>query len=427
MSDRITYMHSGQIGAPQMNGAAGSNGQMLQVLDDCLINGFNSQTVTMATKTATTVTLTFGVSHGYAERQLLLITGASDAALNGQHRVIAKTNTTVTIDAVGVSVTTGTITTKVAPLGWESIFGSNDALKRAYRSINPDNTKTVLYLDMTLPTGHGYNAANPIKRAAVSMCEDMTSLGVQINSYTDVKNNYGANPNGSLFWYQARGDAKDAAVNSIKNRSWVVVGNEDYFYFLTDWQTTNDTWIKQRDLFGFGDVPSIDKNDNYNCFWIGAYVVNDATSIYQAANGAKINSNPNNFNYNSESVGTAHGFFISSASGTGDLQSFSLSLGGILYLATMNLSGYKIASPLTYLGFPNANSQSLIIAPLYSMTLGASYSLRSEMGCLMAVTQDLADNKALDLNVVGETLLVATATDGVYKTQNGFFAINMGD
>ena len=77
---RFTWMHSGQLGAPQMNGAAGSNGQMLQVLDACLIDGFNPQTVTIATKTATTVTLTFGVSHGYEVGQLILVSGATDAA-----------------------------------------------------------------------------------------------------------------------------------------------------------------------------------------------------------------------------------------------------------------------------------------------------------------------------------------------------------
>src|SRR5690606_28768003 len=101
MSDRFTWMHSGQVGAPQMNGASGSNGQMLQVLDACLIDGFNPQTVTMATKTATTVTLTFGVVHSYAERQIVTVSGATDAALNGRHRVVSTTTNTITIDAVG--------------------------------------------------------------------------------------------------------------------------------------------------------------------------------------------------------------------------------------------------------------------------------------------------------------------------------------
>lgn len=425
MSDRITWMHSGQVGAPQMNGAAGSNGQMLQVLDACLINGFGSQTPISITKTATSVTLTFGVSHGYVERQLLLIAGATDAILNGSHRITAKTENSVTIDAIGVAVTTGTITTKIAPLGFESIFGSTDPLKRAYRSQNTQTTQTVLYLDMTIPASSGYHATNPLKRAMVSICEDMTTLGTQINSYTDAKNNFATNPNGSMFWYQARSDLKASAVTTGTNLSWVVFGNSNYFYFLPAWQTYDltATRLLQRDLFGFGDVKSFDDNDNFNCFWAGVYGANDSQEIYQAANGAHINGNPAIFDYETTAT-SAVGFFIKPSSGTGGLQSFSLLLSGAVDMRIGANSGIKFLPPLTYISFPNATSQTLLSSPLYSCVKDVDFYLRGNMGCLRAIQQDLKENQSLDLNVVDGVVIVAVAANGVYDFRTGFLAID---
>lgn len=423
--DRITWMHSGQLGAPQMNGAAGSNGQMLQVLDACLADGFNPQTVTAATKTATTVTLTFGVSHGYIERQLLLITGATDAALNGKHRVIAATTNTVTIDAVGITATTGAITTKVAPLGFESIFGSTDPLKRAYRSQNMQTTQTVLYLDMTIPASSGYHATNPLKRAIVSMCEDMTTLGTQINSYTDAKNNFAANANGAMFWYQARSDLKTSEVTASANLKWVLFGNGDYFYFLPAWQTYNltATRLLQRDLFGFGDIKGFDENNSYSCFWVGAYGDNDSQKLYQAANGGRINGDPSYFKYDASQAGAA-GFFIKPTSGVGGLEQFSLVTTGILDLSRSNQSGINFLTSLNYVAFPNLTSQTLLSSPLYACVKNSNFYLRSEMGCLRAIPQDLKENQSLDLNVVDDVVIVAVAANGVYDFRTGFLAID---
>lgn len=47
MSDkRFTWIHSGQLNAPQMDGVKLSEGQMLKVLDAVLATGFNPQTAT---------------------------------------------------------------------------------------------------------------------------------------------------------------------------------------------------------------------------------------------------------------------------------------------------------------------------------------------------------------------------------------------
>lgn len=416
MSDKFTWMHSGQIGAPQMNGAAGSNGQMLQVLDGCLINGFNPQTVTIATKTATTVTLTYGVSHGYELSQIIAVSGATDAALNGRHRVISKTATTVTIDAVDVAVTTGTITTKVAPLGWESIFGSADPLKRAYRSNDMQSSKTVLYLDMTLPAGHGYNTTNPAKRAMVSLCEDMTTLGVQINSYSDVENNYTVDPNGKLFWYQCRSNSKTSAVNESENRSWVIIGNGKFFYFFNEWQFLRKN-RNYRDFYAFGDMEYLSGEiGTGNCGWVGSTSANDAGNMLVASVGAVVGGNP--------SLTTdVTGFMTTGVNGTGLMRPFVFVSSGFLAqggVASKSSSGRDGVAE----NYPNPSTLSILGFPCYVST---GTNLRAKMPIMLNIHQNLGDNFSELDKLVSSSVLVVTLfyTRGSNTDGNGFFAFNL--
>lgn len=393
----FTWMHSGQLGAPQMNGASGSNGQLLQLLDACLINGFNAQTVVSATKTATTVTFTYGTNHGYVDRQLVDVSGATEVNLNGKHRVVALTENTITVNAIGVSSLSGTISTKVAPLGFASIFGSTDPLKRAYRSANPESTQTVLYLDMAIPAGGGYDASSPAKVARVSFCEDMTELGVQIGSYSDALNNYASNVNGSLFWYQAKGAIESDSVTTNQNGSWVVFGNGDYFYFMPEW-TTFSTYRgqKSRDFYAFGDVPSLSgEQDNFNCLWIGSVNINNRERInYVTSNGAKVDGNPT-------SAGDRVGYFIAKSSGLGGAQPLVIS-------SSCNPSQPLYFSGASGLPFPNASTQSLIGVPLYGLSAG---DLRTHMTRLLAIPQNMGNTPlaSYDLNIFGDLLVVALA------------------
>lgn len=409
MLDKFTWMHSGQVGAPQMNGAAGSNGQMLQVLDACLIDGFNPQTVTTATKTATTVTLTFGVAHGYVERQVVIVSGATDAALNGKHRVVSVTTNTITIDAVGVAATTGTITTKIAPLEFESIFGSADPLKRAYRSQNTQGTRTVLYLDMSLPTGHGYDAANPAKRAMVSMCEDMTTLGAQINSYTDAQNNYAVDVNGHLFWYQVRDRTKAGAVSTAINGDWVIVGNGDVFYFFQEWSSDAGARAgKQRDFYAFGDVKSLGGDaDSFNCMWAGAINKNDGLNLFYSSNGAR---------YEGVVTTSKVGYFIKAADGIGNLKEFILTCG------SGNLAALS-SGAFNDIAVPNPASQSLIAIPLYAKTVEC---IRAEMPKIMAMPHQLGNAFAdYDLRVSDGVAIVATHYGTGTALNYGYFAFDL--
>lgn len=405
---RITYMHSRQLNAPQMNAAEGSNGQLLQILDACLVGGYNTQSVTSVTKTADTVKLAFGLPHGYGAKQLLLISGASDAKLNGRHRIQSITEQTVTINLTGVSSTAGTISTKVAPLEFESIFGNTNPLKRAYRSNNELGTKTVLYLDMTVLSG--YHATQPARRAMVSACENMVELGVQINSYTDAINNYASNPNGSLFWYQNRNISKTTAVTSTINEDWVIVGNGDFFYLFHEYG--DDTRYQNqgfRDFHAFGDMNSFSGDyDRYNCY-LSAYVnTNDATNVQVRSSFIGAKSGKDNA-----------GFFIKAYDGVANLPPANIMP---MYTSSYTfISGYGSSNTMAY---PNPSTNSIITMPMYLFTANG---LRAEFPALRFIPQNLESNfSTFDRTIVDDLLLVGLhhGSSGAYV---GFYAIDLKD
>ena len=64
IGDDFTWMHSGQLGATKINTSNGApNGQLLSILDACLVDGFNVQTVSSVTINGSDIVLTFGLPH----------------------------------------------------------------------------------------------------------------------------------------------------------------------------------------------------------------------------------------------------------------------------------------------------------------------------------------------------------------------------
>lgn len=255
-------MTSEQLNAPIMQDV---NGQLLGVLDACLINGFNEQT---ASHYASGV-LTFGGVHGYIKNQHITI---SDSTGQGNYKIKEVSENQVIL--YEKPILQGQITTKITPLGWESIFGDDDPLRRAYRSKNDKSSKTVLFLDMTYPQNHGYHATNPARRAMVTMCEDMTNLGVPINDYTATINNKPANPNGALFIHQARNYSKTDRVVRTTPSQWVVCGDDSMFILMNNHSQTGtimsayifgDFEPLERECVGFwGSISNNDQAPNNN-------------------------------------------------------------------------------------------------------------------------------------------------------------------
>lgn len=235
-------MTSEQLNAPIMQDV---NGQLLGVLDACLINGFNEQSVAHYADGV----MTFGGVHGYIKNQYITV---SDSTSKGNYKIKDVSDNQVIL--YDKPILQGQITTKITPLGWESIFGDDDPLRRAYRSKNDKSSKTVLFLDMTYPANHGYHATNPARRAMVTMCEDMVVLGEPINDYTATINSKPTNPSGMLLINQARNYNKTDRVVRNTPSSWVLCGTDKMFILCNNYSSSGTNMYQSifGDFDGFG-------------------------------------------------------------------------------------------------------------------------------------------------------------------------------
>lgn len=278
MATNATWFSSSQIGAPSVNTTDPSG--LLKILDACLVTGWGEKSILSASIDGDLVTFNFGSGHGFNVFQKITITGADDPLLNGTHKTVSTTNNTATVRVIGALSSSGAIKIKIAPLGYESIFGTTDPLRRAYRSLSPSSNKRVLYLDMGYPASAGYAATTPSRRAMVSVCEDMTVLGEQINSLTDVINNKPTNKNGALFWHQSRNSTKDSDISS-QALNWKVIGNGDFFYIAITSSLYFGTASFRHDIFGFGEYVALDQSQPDRVFISANYSANDnSTSAY---------------------------------------------------------------------------------------------------------------------------------------------------
>ena len=280
------YVHT-NTNAPQLTNNFGC---MINVLDACLVNGFGSQTVSTLTASGTTVTATYGSAHNFMQYQVIEIAGATQTEYNGEHRILtvpdANTLTFELAAVPSVTTATGTITCKLPSLNWEKPFSATG--KAAYRSKN-----TLLsarpYLRVVDALDPAYTATYA-KYAKVGIVEDMTDidtmLGVQAPynaSFPDrnwVGSGSGATAiNGWAKWYYARSSnahsssGSDASNPPNDNRSWILIGNSDYFYILPSQVGGGSAFA-----YGFGAFRSLLNVDTSNTFL-------SAVCEYAAANG----------------------------------------------------------------------------------------------------------------------------------------------
>lgn len=142
----VKHFTSTMPGAPALTGAVGS---MVALLDACLVNGFGSKTATSLVVAAGIATMTFagGASAALVD-SVILVAGATPAALNGEQKVLSVSPTAVTFATAAADTTaTGTITFKMAGAGWLKPF--SDTNIGVYKSADPAGTGCHLRVDDT--------------------------------------------------------------------------------------------------------------------------------------------------------------------------------------------------------------------------------------------------------------------------------------
>lgn len=232
----INVYKSTDTGAPTINNATG---QLIGLLDACLVNGYSPGTVTSITRSGSTATLTFSADHGLTSKgHRLTIAGANEAEYNGTYNITVVNTTQISYTVSGTPATpaTGTITATKPGAGWTIAYTGTNL--RAYR-MGAGNQR-YLRVDDTGTT---------------------TARAVGYETMSDVDTGTGAFPTnaqiaGGLYWPKA---------GSAINRAWVLVASDNWVIYRTFYDGAT-----QLPMGFFGDFTSrLSTTDNYNTLIIG--------------------------------------------------------------------------------------------------------------------------------------------------------------
>lgn len=242
-ANEVVYFSSDETGAPVLNNAVGS---MIDVLDACLINGYNAKSVTSVVVTGNVATATIS-AHGYETGRIVEFAGAAPSGLNGRKKVTVTGSNTVTFPAPGISDQTasGTITAKRPPLGYTKLFSATG--KAIYQRNDVTATAMVLRVD---DTNSGASAAT---YARVKMVEAAADIDTVTNPAPTAAH---ANADG-LYWSKG--------VNNSSAKQWVLVGDGRTFYLFTDQDSYTFASYGCLHMRTFGDLGSYRVGDAYAC------------------------------------------------------------------------------------------------------------------------------------------------------------------
>lgn len=363
MAFPVKFYTSSHQGAPQLTNAWGD---LVALLDACLVNGFNSKTITALTSVGGVATATIGAGHLNVVDQILTVAGADQAEYNGEVKVLSVNATQFTYAITGSPAspaTTGSsMTAKVSPLGFAKAFtGTN---KGAYRSPNVLSNRPYLRVDNSLDAAYTTTYA---KKGKVTMAEGMTDIDTftgaraPYDATVPTKNEAASGSGASVIdgwykWYYARSTSNGSdsfGGGTAGNRNWVLVGDDRGFYLITSHEPSST----QRVVYTFSDFASYRPGDGFNTLLT-------ATEMYSAAN---VSPNINSTNYNSSDFNCQMAK-TGDATGKAVLRSH-LQVGGYTRLNLASLqtvaAAFSVTGFATGIPWPNGPDYSLLLHPVY--------------------------------------------------------------
>lgn len=327
MSNTVKYFHSDMIGAPALSGTAGA---MIALLDACLVNGWGTATVDSVVISGGIATVTRGAGHPFEPDMVVEISGASvsGGSINGQKKVLTVAGNTYTFDATGIAnqTATGTISHKIAPLGFTKAFNSTNLA--AYRSSDATGTQFYLRVDDT-----GTN------NARVVGYETMTAISTGDRAFPTE-----AQLSGGMFW------PKSSAADS-STRQWSLYGNGKTFYLCVRWTTAAGAMGV---VGSFGDLIKAGSTDAY-----AAYIHGPSSSIVVNAPGSS------SLEMDHMSNGSVDTRAPRAFTGVGAPVTMSRN-----YPVFVNsTSGYRSgeAAPANHIPFPNPADGGVYVAPWFAV------------------------------------------------------------
>ena len=387
------YDHT-MAGVPQVDI---NYGDMVNMLDAVLVNGFNSKSITAMSCVDNVVTLT-AAGHGMKVDQVIEVAGVTPIGYNGQWRVKwADTNTLRFELPVGVSFSAATSfgTVKTPGLGFGIAFtGTN---KRAYRSNNVLSNRPYLRVDNSLDPNYSstYQVYSKVTIAG-EMSDIDTFLGPRApyDPQAPTKNEVSTGSGSTVFngwgkWIQTLSSAvttPQAFSNTTKPagpRPWFIIGDDRFFYFFL---APNPSHPSQILPYYFGDYTSYKQGDVYDSI-LGSneYYVNASSTFYHGQYS--------NFGYSVGTQNVAGPRLLSNY--TGNTYGEPCSLVSFNPLSRNFYSGccyspQSNSEPYSGLYFPEKISNSIFLAPVYILeNVLVTSGLRGKMPGLFYSPQNL--------------------------------------
>lgn len=364
----VKYFTSAMTGAPTLANVAGN---LIAVLDACLVNGFGLKTCDSVVISSGVGTATISTGHSAIEQCVVLFAGAtSPAALNGERKVTSIGSNTIVFDASGLpdGAATGTITVKLAPAGWTKAFaGTNLA---AYKSANPAASGMFARFDDTTTT-----------YASVRGYETMTDINAGAGIFP------AAIQQAHSSWPKS---------NSAAAKSWWLVANDRCVYFGVAPSTSCPLNTL---IFSFGDVIPRRTSDAYRFCLM-------SNTVDGSAQG-----------------GIAYSPVVAAgayASSSGKYFPRSYAAIGVSVAVTLQWFGTNNQSMSGFGGgaFPNPADNALIMVPMYILE---GVGIRGEMPGILATPQAIQANivdGTIIKDIVGFDRIVVYRTGG-YSNGNG--------
>ena len=241
-----------------LNGLVLSNnwGDMIRLLDACLVNGVALSSVTSASiDEQGDVHLTLFAPHKALLLQVVELAGFEPTSLNQKYRIKGVPSDTQLILKPQVVIAETAVTTKgtgkLASLGYDIIFRDDKDVKRVYRAKNPTAQHPYIRVDETISDGVNLYNSSYAKYAMVGLLEHMD----HIDDYQDpnvlqlpfdptnptknwkITGTGGACTRGWSKWYWAHGSLSGAGNGVMEsnspqngNRSFLLCGDQEAFY-----------------------------------------------------------------------------------------------------------------------------------------------------------------------------------------------------
>lgn len=255
----VKHFHNVMVGAPVLSGTAGA---LIAVLDACLVTGFDTKSATSLVVAGGVATLSFSGSHSATVDSVVLVAGSSIAALNGEQKVTAIGAGVVRFATAEADATaSGTITFKMAPVGWAKVFsGTNLA---AYKSADPASTGMCVRVDDAGTTS-----------ARVVGYESMSDINTGIGLFPTA-----AQMAGGGYWNKSN----SANATAVK---WNLTGDTRGFYLSVAGETTTQPLAYGANTRYVGDIVAFKPGGDPYAFALGYATSNSLLSYSGNVDGS---------------------------------------------------------------------------------------------------------------------------------------------